>query len=306
MKELQTEILAQIDALRDEPSQERDLSPFWPDPRYNVSASATIIKVEKEYAVVRTDDPSRPPAVLGNADVDCRKIIADMTHRFKVGDRVDGAFVGDPRKGTAKYTLVGSEEDPWPALAQKYPPGTVFTSVVRGVRDNIGSFVAVADDINGLIPEQTLTGPAPQTGAQVEVRISKLDTVNRRISLRLIRIIREPKPGLLGRRGYGTVVSAVPLRDGRGGFILLEIEDRDRPAMLLRRDMSEDLRADLDNGHVEHGEEIYVEVIRVDEARDRVHLRELPDPDETVTEAAPADEPADVATVEPTPELVAA
>jgi hypothetical protein len=50
--------------------------------------------------------------------------------------------------------------------------------------------------------------------------------------------------------------------------------------MLLARDMTEDLREDLANGQVEAGEEIYVEVTRVDEDQDRVFLRELPDPED--------------------------
>lgn len=286
MRELQKQLFEQLAALGKEPSQERELSPFWPDTGYNVTAGATVIKVEPEYAIVRTDDPQRPPAVLGNADVDLTRVVSDMTRRFKPGDRVEGAFVGDPRKGTAKYTLVGGQEDPWPALEQRFPPGKVFTSVVRRVVDKVGAFVAVADDINGLVPKSTLTGPVPPVGARVEVRIGKLDRVGRRISLRLNRICdesagqRQRSDATTGQRGYGTVVKAVPFRDGRGGFILLRIEGRDRPAMLRRNDMSEDLRADLENGHVEVDEEIYVEVASVDRARDRVLLRELPDPDE--------------------------
>ncbi len=302
MEDLKTHLLEQLAALREEPSQERDLSPFWPDSGYNVTAGATVIQVEPEYAIVRTDDPLRPPAVLSNADVDLTRIITDMTKRFRAGDRVEGAFVGDPRKGTAKYTLVGGQEDPWPALEQKFPPGTAFTSVVRRVVDKVGSFVAVADEINGLIPKSTLTGPVPPVGAEVEVRIGKFDKVNRRISLRLNRIVTDtsgrqrsgPRPG---QRGYGTVTKAVPYRDGRGGFILLRIEGRERPAMLLRKDMSEDLRADLENGHVEVDEEIYVEVASVDRDRDRVLLRELPDPEDQAEDQAgdtgqPGDQPA--------------
>jgi len=299
MQDLKTGLLEQLVALREEPSQERDLSPFWPDSGYNVTAAATVIQVEPEYAIVRTDDPLRPPAVLSNADVDLTRIINDMTKRFKPGDRVEGAFVGDPRKGTAKYTLVGGQEDPWPALEQKFSPGTVFTSVVRRVVDNVGPFVAVADEINGLIPNCTLTGPVPPVGAKVEVRIGKLDRANRRISLRLNRILTDapsgqqqqagPRPG---QRGYGTVIRAVPYREGRGGFILLQIEGRERPAMLLQKNMSEDLRADLTNGHVDVDEEIYVEVISVDHARDKVLLRELPDPEDQTEDATqPGDQP---------------
>jgi small subunit ribosomal protein S1 len=118
-----------------------------------------------------------------------------------------------------------------------------------------------------------------------------MDRVNRRISLRLIRVTDSPavqsKNPLIGQQGYGRVRKAVPYRDGRGGYILLEISGRDRPAMLLARDMTEDLREDLDNGQVDVGEEIYVEVTRINEADDKVFLRELPDPEDESSSDAP-------------------
>ena len=83
------------------------------------------------------------------------------------------------------------------------------------------------------------------------------------------------------------MVKAVPQqRAGRGGFILLQVGDAARPAMLLAKDMSEDLRADLDHNHVEVGEEILVEVVRVDHFRGKVLLKELPDEEDAAAELA--------------------
>jgi small subunit ribosomal protein S1 len=190
--------------------------------------------------------------------------------------------VGDPRKGTAKYTLVAGQEDPWQSLTTQFPVGKIFTSVVCTVVSNVGPFVKVADDVNGLIPEKTITGPLPPVGTQVEVRVAKFDAVNRRISLRLNRPLTAVPPAndLVGQRGYGRVVKAVPLKDGHGGFILLQISGRERPAILPCKYMRDDLRDDLRDGQVDIGEEIYVEVVRMDETADRVLLQELPDPEE--------------------------
>jgi ribosomal protein S1 len=227
--------------------------------------------------------------VLSNADVSLSRIV-DMARRFNVGDRVNGAFVGDPRKGTAKYTLVAGQDDPWPSLEKQFPVGKIFSSVVCTVVDKVGPFVTVAEDVNGLIPEKTLTGPVPPAGTPVEVRVAKIDAVNRKISLRLNRQLTavtdlptaQPSNTLVGQRGYGKVVKAIPLKDGRGGFILLEISGRERPAMLLCKDMSADLRDDLRDGEIRVGDEIYVEVTRVEinDKVDRVLLRELPDPED--------------------------
>jgi small subunit ribosomal protein S1 len=283
MEDLKEALVEQINALLSGPSTEQTLAPL-PGIGHVVNAPATVDRVEREYVVVRMDDPSRPPAVLSNADVEVARLIPDMGRRFKVGDRVEGAFVVDTINSRITYTLVAGQEDPWPALEKQFPLGKVFTGTVRSVVDNVGPFVPVDGNVNGLIPERTLTGPVPPVGAQVEVRIAKMDRTNRRISLRLIRTIDSPssRPAspLLGQQGYGRVVRAMPHKDGRGGFILLEISGRERPALLPARDMTEELRADLANGQVDEGEEIYVEVTRVDENQDKVFLRELPDPED--------------------------
>jgi hypothetical protein len=88
----------------------------------------------------------------------------DMGRRFKVGDRVEGAFVVDTLNSRITYTLVAGQEDPWPALEKQFPLGKVFTGTVRSVVDNVGPFVSVDDNVNGLIPERTLTGPVPRVG----------------------------------------------------------------------------------------------------------------------------------------------
>jgi len=181
-------------------------------------------------------------------------------------------------------TLVAGQEDPWPALEKQFPPGKVFTGVVRHVIDSVGSFVTVDGGVNGLIPERTLTGPCPPVGSRVEARVTKMDRPNRKVNLRLIRVLDNlaalSANPLMGQQGYGRVVKAVPYKDGRGGFILLEISGRERPALLLAKDMSEELREDLNNERVDVDEEIYVEVIRIEEDDDKVFLRELPDPED--------------------------
>jgi small subunit ribosomal protein S1 len=291
MEELKKALVEQINALLATPSTEQTLAPL-PGIGHVVNAPATVDRVEREYVVVRMDDPSRPPAVLSNADVDVTRLITDMSRRFKVGDRVEGAFVVDTLNSRVTYTLIAGQEDPWPALEKQFPPGQVFTGAVRDVVENVGCFVTVDGQVNGLIPERTLTGPCPPSGARVEARVTKMDRPNRKITLRLIRVLGDAAPSplnpLMGQQGYGRVAKAVPYKDGHGGFILLEITGRERPALMLARDMSEELREDLNNGQVEQGEEIYVEVIRVDESRDKVYLRELPDPDDQPDSNAPA------------------
>ena len=84
----------------------------------------------------------------------------------------------------------------------------------------------------------------------------------------------------VGDRAFGTVTRVMPERDGRTGYLLLRLPSQTRPAMLLAKEMSDDLCADLNNGHIELDEEVFVEVISVDKATGKVLLRELPEPEE--------------------------
>ncbi|MFI7002072.1 hypothetical protein [Nocardia sp. NPDC050175] len=291
---LKKSLTEQITATMAEESQEKGLYPL-PSPGRVDIMPATVMQVAKDFVLVRLDDPSKPPLVMTSMDVDYTRKIADMSRWFKVGDRVDGAFVVDTVNGTAKYTRLAGQEDPWLVLKNEFAVGTVFTGTVTKVIDNLGPFVAVKHGVEGLLPEKTLSGPVPPAGSRVEVRVANLDVVNRKVGLRLNRVLTSvantaaPKAQpLVGVRGYGRVERCVPLVDGRGGFILLSIEGRQRPAMLLCKDMSEDLRGDLADGQVDVGEEIYVEVIEVtlQNGKEKVLLRELPDPaDETEVDA---------------------
>jgi hypothetical protein len=90
-----------------------------------------------------------------------------------------------------------------------------------------------------------------------------------------------PAPAALppvGHRDHGTVVRAVPERDGRSGYLLLGLPGHPRSAMLLAQHMSDDLRAELNNEQVASGEKIYIEVTSVDPVKNKILLRELFEP----------------------------
>ncbi|WP_086668137.1 S1 RNA-binding domain-containing protein [Lentzea kentuckyensis] len=286
VEELKKSLTEQIKATLEEPSQEKGLYPLPGAGRVD-TMPGTVIQVDKEYVLVQMDDPHRPPVAMTNLDVDYTRRIKDMSRLFKVGQRVDGAFVMDTTHNIAKYTKLAGQDDPWRPLQKAFPVGMVFTGTVTKVIDKVGPFVAMNFGIEGLLPVKTISGLIPPAGSQVEVRVVDVDVVNRKVSLRLNQVLTAASSHTksdadlpaVGTRAYGRVVKAMPLKNGRGGFVLLTMAGRERPAMLLCKDMSNDLNTDLANGHVEDGEEIYVEVIKVDAIHDKVLLRELPDPE---------------------------
>jgi small subunit ribosomal protein S1 len=288
---LRTELTLQLKALSQEPAEEMAPMPMPGGGRNSVPAR--IISIDREYVVVQDESGRR--GVMGVGDVDYTRMITDMSRRFKVGDRLDGAFVVDPMRSEMRYTLVGGETNPWPTLASRYPVGTTLCTAVHNVVDGVGAFARIEFDVNGMIPMEQFQGAPPAPGTEIEVTVTRMDAEQRRIALRLNRILGRPAvqatTSMLvspGWQGTGRVVKIVPEADGRGGYILVRLADGTRPAMLLARDMTNDLRLDLNNGHVDVGEELDVEVLSVDPTRNRVLLRSLPDIDAGAAEAAAA------------------
>lgn len=272
------ELTLQLQALSQEPAEEMAPMPM-PGGGRN-SAPARVISIDRDYVVVQDDSGRR--GVMGAGDVEVTRMITDMTRRFKVGDRLDGAFVVDPMRSEMRYTLVGGETNPWPILASRYPVGTTLRATIRNVVDTVGAFARIDFDVNGLIPAEQFHGTLPTPGAEVEVTVVRMDADQRRIALRLNRVLAQPAgtaPVPIrvtpGWQGTGQVVKVVPEADGRGGYVLLRLAEGSRPAMLLAKDMTADLRLDLNHGHIDVDEEIDVEVLTVDPARGRVLLRDL-------------------------------
>lgn len=294
IERMKHELTLQLEALRDEPADERAPMPYivmGGGGMTTVTVPATVTGLTNEVAFVKTDDGRL--GFLRNSDVEYARLI-DMTRRYSVGDRVDGAFLIDPQRGEARYTLLAGQTNPWTVLAPRFPIGTVFTGVVRRTIEGVGVFVRLDGDVNGLIPATRISGAFPLVGDSVEVVVTKMDPVRRKVTLRpvtgpgtvkLATATTAPTtpavhPALpsVGHRTDGTVVHIAPERDGRPGYLLLQLPGFPRAAKLPAHFMSEDLRADLGEGQVELGEEISIEVASVDPIKNNVVLRELPEP----------------------------
>jgi small subunit ribosomal protein S1 len=283
--QMKQDLTLQLKALRDEPADERAPMPYIQGGMTTVAAPATVVAVNHDFALVKTEDGRL--GVLRGADVDYTRIITDMTRRYAVGDPVNGAFLVDPKRGEARYSLLAGQTNPWTVLASRFPVGTVFTGVVRKHIDKTGVLVGLDSAVNALLPTAEIPGPYPLIGDSIEVVVTKMEPAHRRAWVRFRHapatsagrsaVASQPLPSV-GHAAYGTVARAVPEHDGRGGFILVNLPGYPRTALLLAQHMTEDLRTDMNNEQVEVGEEVYVEVISVDPEKNKVLVRELPEP----------------------------
>ncbi|TCJ33732.1 S1 RNA-binding domain-containing protein [Parafrankia sp. BMG5.11] len=312
IERLKAELGKELPAALARKSTEMILVPMHPGAATPVPGEVVI--ADKDFVMVLTDDRRR--VVLNAADVDPRRIIPDMAKRFPVGTRVTGSFEVD-LTGDTRYTLIPGQANPWSALEAEFPPGTEFRSRVDSVIPGLGVFVHVAHGVNGLVPAHKLNGRQVGVGDTVEAAVTTFDAERRRIGLRLDRVLhvvpeRQPGPkvtqpaprhtpdagSLGGRRAAlpasrldavslpavgatlrGEVVRVVQESDGSGGFILLRVEGLARPVLLHHTAMTEDLRADLAGGFVEMGEEMAIEIVKVDALANKVLVRDLPEID---------------------------
>jgi small subunit ribosomal protein S1 len=290
----EAELAKQLKVLADEQGGERRLVPLETSTIRPVTAS--VISTAREHVVIKAENGQL--GVLGAADVEWGRIIGDMTHRFSVGDVLNGAF--ETIDGYTQYTLLAGQNNPWHAIAAEFPQGRTFSGKVVNVIDNVGAFIRVGHGVNGLVPTNSLHGYGPvDIGTELHVGVARLDVLGRKILLRPIgghgggngphagsaalRPVSDSADGAddlpqVGDRVDAEVRRVVPESGRSGGFALVSMPGMRRKAMLHCTQMLPDLRHDLNNGRLKTGDLIWVEVIKVDVSQGKVNVRDLGDP----------------------------
>ncbi|GLV59378.1 hypothetical protein KDH_62050 [Dictyobacter sp. S3.2.2.5] len=107
-----------------------------------------------------------------------------------VGQEVEVQVLSvDKEKKKIALSIKRAEVDPWTTVEQRYTPGQVVTGVVTKIAP-FGAFARIEDGIEGLIHQSELTpGTDPKSvlheGAQLQLRILRIDAERRRLGLSL-------------------------------------------------------------------------------------------------------------------------
>jgi len=107
-----------------------------------------------------------------------------------VGQEVEVQVLSvDKDKKKIALSIKRAEVDPWTTVEQRYTPGQVVTGVVTKIAP-FGAFARIEDGIEGLIHQSELTpGADPKSvlheGAQLQLRILRIDAERRRLGLSL-------------------------------------------------------------------------------------------------------------------------
>jgi small subunit ribosomal protein S1 len=122
------------------------------------------------------------------------------------------------------------EVNPWTALEDKYPIGSVIKGIVRNVTD-FGIFVGVEEGVDGLVHvsdiswTQRVKNPADlyKTGDVVEACVLNIDVENERFSLGIKQLSQDPWDTLSERLPVGSRVKGkVTKVTDFGGFVEIE------------------------------------------------------------------------------------
>ncbi|GER89145.1 hypothetical protein KDW_33070 [Dictyobacter vulcani] len=107
-----------------------------------------------------------------------------------VGQEVEVQVLSvDKEKKKIALSIKRAEVDPWTTVEQRYTPGQVVTGTVTKIAP-FGAFARIEDGIEGLIHLSELTpGTDPKSilheGAQLQLRILRIDAERRRLGLSL-------------------------------------------------------------------------------------------------------------------------
>jgi small subunit ribosomal protein S1 len=121
--------------------------------------------------------------------------------------------------------------NPWEAIKQKYPEGTIIRGVIKNIT-NFGIFIGVEEGIDGLVHvsdiswKQRVTHPAEfyTKGQEIEAMVLHVDVENEKFSLGLKQIEANPWEELTTKYGPGAVITGKVTNITDFG-IFVEIED---------------------------------------------------------------------------------
>ncbi len=134
------------------------------------------------------------PGVEGLVHVSEMSWSKRMKHPSKIvsqGDEVEVVVLDvKPELRRISLGLKQTMPDPWQALAEKYPVGSLVTGRVRNLTD-FGAFVEIEEGFDGLIHVSDISwtkrvkhpSEVFKKGDTVGARVLKIDTANRRLSL---------------------------------------------------------------------------------------------------------------------------
>src|SRR6266478_767519 len=195
-----------------------------------------------------------------------------------IGDQIEVQVLNINRdKQEISLGMKQVQPNPWDKVAERYPPGTVITGVVRNLT-NYGAFIEIEEGIDGLLHVSDMSwvrkvghpSEVVQKGEKVKCVVLNVDQDRKRIALGLKQMANDPWEGdIPGRYHRGDVKKGkVTKLTNFGVFIELE---QGLEGLLHISELAEH-KVESPEEIVKVGDEIEVKVLRVDAAERKIGL----------------------------------
>jgi small subunit ribosomal protein S1 len=206
------------------------------------------------------------------------KRINHPSELVSIGDQIEVQVLNiNKDKQEISLGMKQVQPNPWDKVAERYPPGTVVTGVVRNLT-NYGAFIEIEEGIDGLLHVSDMSwvrkvahpSEVVQKGDKVTCVALNVDQERKRIALGLKQMNNDPWEGdIPGRYKPGEIKKGkVTKLTNFGVFVELE------PGLegLLHISELADHKVESPEDVVKVGDEIEVKVLRVDAADRKIGL----------------------------------
>ncbi len=168
------------------------------------------------------------------------------------------------------------EQNPWQVVAEKYPPGSIVTGVVRNLTD-FGAFIELAEGIDGLVHISDMSWTTRvkhpseilKKGEQVQAVLLSIDVDHERLSLGIKQLLQNPWEGIGASIAVGNNVTGKIVRlTDFGAFV--ELSNGVEGLLHVSEISHQHVKKPEDVLAV--GQEITAKVIKLDEENRRIGL----------------------------------
>ena len=168
------------------------------------------------------------------------------------------------------------DENPWEAIEQRFPVGTVISGAVRNLTP-YGAFVALEEGIDGMIHVSDMSwtrkinhpSEVLKKGDVVEARVLNIDKENQRVSLGIKQLETDPWESIDARFKVGDLVAGTVAKIASfGAFVNL---DGDIDGLIHISQLSEE-HVERVKDVIKVGDDIKARVIKVDKVERRIGL----------------------------------
>lgn len=236
----------------------------------------TVVNVMSYGAFVKLEEGIE--GLVHISEMSWTKRISHPNELVHIDDEIEVVVLGiNKEKQEISLGMKQTQENPWDKVADRYPPGTPVSGVVRNLT-NYGAFIEIEEGIDGLLHVSDMSwtrkishpSEVVEKGQTIECRVLSVDQQRRRIALGLKQLHEDPwASDIPNKYQPGQVVTGTVTKlTNFGVFVGLEngLEG------LLHISELADHKVENPEEVVKVGDEIEVKILRVDSEERKIGL----------------------------------